>query len=127
MKRLPALHVMSVTLLAAAGCASVPASQIGQTAGTIIGAAVAPGVGAPVGAAIGMLGGMLVQGRIDQHVETRERRELADQLGQPASAGAPGASAQFQGQAVRVWVDETVVNGRIVPAHFDVQHLHSSS
>ena len=104
------------------GCAAVPPAQVGQTAGTIAGAALAPGIGAPVGAFIGMVAGMLVQGQVDKATEKRERRELGDQLrAPPAAAGAEDSGPQ--GTPVRVWVDETVRDGRQVPGHFDVRHL----
>ena len=104
------------------GCAAVPPAQVGQTAGTIAGAAIAPGIGAPVGALIGMVAGMLVQGHVDKATETRERRELGDQLRTtPADAGAEDSS--LQGTPVRVWVDEAVRQGRLVAGHFDVRYL----
>ena len=106
----------------AAGCAAVPPAQVGQTAGTIAGAALAPGIGAPVGAFIGMVAGMLVQGQVDKATEKRERRELGDQLRTtPAAAGAEDSGPQ--GTPVRVWVDETVRQGRMVAGHFDVRYL----
>lgn len=117
--------LLSASLVCAAGCASIPASQVGQTLGTVVGAVVAPGVGAPVGAAIGLIGGMLVQGRIDKVTETRERKELGDQLGQPASSVQTADTTPSSGDAMRVWVDEAVENGRVIPAHFDVHNLRS--
>ena len=115
------LLVAVASAVLAAGCAAVPPAQVGQTAGTIAGAAIAPGIGAPVGALIGAVAGMLVQGRMDKATETRERRELGGEL-RTAQAG-PGSPEAPQGAPVRVWVDEAVQGGRLVPGHFDVRYL----
>ena len=98
-------------------------AQVGQTAGTIAGAAIAPGVGAPFGALVGLLAGMVVQGKVDQATEKRERRELGDQLavGTPPPA-APRADAP-QGEPTRVWVDETAHDGRLAAGHFEIRYL----
>ena len=106
-----------------AGCAGVPPTQVGQTAGTIAGAAIAPGIGAPLGALVGLLAGMLVQGQVDKATETRERKELSQELGR-SSASMPGeAGSAPQGEPTRVWADETVRNGRLVPGHFEVRMI----
>jgi hypothetical protein len=113
--------ILLVSLLSV-GCAGLPPAQIGQAAGTIAGMAIVPGVGAPVGALVGVLAGMLVQREMDQVVEQRERRELGEQLAAgPQPAAAPPASQP--GEPMRVWVDETVQNGRVVAGHFDVRYL----
>ena len=104
------------------GCAGVSPAQVGQTTGTIAGAAIVPGVGAPIGALVGLLAGMVVQGHVDKVTEKKERKELGEQLASgsqpPSEEGAPP-----QGQATRVWVDETVQGGRLVAGHFDVRYL----
>ncbi|MBI3330512.1 MAG: hypothetical protein HYZ96_00200 [Candidatus Omnitrophica bacterium] len=103
------------------GCAGVSPSQMGQTAGTIAGAAIAPGVGAPLGALVGLLAGMLVQGKIDQATEKRERKELGEQMTVGSRAAQPaGANASPQGEPVRVWVDEGVSDGRLIAGHFAI-------
>jgi hypothetical protein len=108
--------------MTAAGCAAVPPAQIGQTAGTLAGGVIAPGIGAPIGALVGALAGMLVQGQVDKATETRERRELGDQLQAPS--GGAGADAEApRGVPVRVWVDESMKDGRRIAGHFDVRHL----
>jgi len=106
----------------AGGCANVPPAQVGQAAGTIAGGAIIPGIGAPVGALVGLLAGMLVQGHVDRTTETRERKELGDQLTTARPAGSQEA-ASADGQSIRVWVDETVKNGRLVAGHFDVRYV----
>ena len=102
------------------GCAGLSPAQVGQTAGTIAGAAIIPGIGAPVGALVGLLAGMVVQGEVDKVTEKRERttlgQELANGIPSPAASTPPG-------DMTRVWVDETIHNGRLVPGHFD---LHSA-
>lgn len=112
----------AAALWCAAGCAAVPPAQVGQTAGTIAGAVIAPGVGAPIGAFIGAAVGMLVQGQMDKATEKRERQELGAQL-QTGSQPSGGEAAAPPGSPVRVWVDETVLDGRQVPGHFDVRYL----
>ena len=109
-------------IVVSSGCAAMPPAQLGQTAGTIIGAAIAPGLGPPLGALAGMLAGLLVQGEVDKVTETHERRTLSDEL-----ATGPSPSAQepepARGAPTRVWVDETLKNGRLMAGHFDVRSL----
>jgi hypothetical protein len=105
-----------------AGCANIPPAQVGQTAGTIAGAAIAPGVGAPLGALVGTVAGMIFQGHIDKVTEGRERQELGGQL-RPGPAGPGEPDTAPAGAPMRVWVDETVQDGRLVAGHFDSRLL----
>jgi hypothetical protein len=100
------------------GCAGLSPAQIGQTAGTLAGGAIVPGIGAPVGALVGLLAGIIVQGHVDKVTERRERQTLGQELagGPVANPSAPPPAGQL-----RVWIDETVRNGRLVPGHFDVR------
>lgn len=112
-------------LLCLGGCAAFPPAQAGQTVGTIIGSAIAPGVGAPLGALVGLVAGMFVQHEVDQAVERKERVDLGQQLAQrPLRPGqAPGSAAlSTPGQMAgvgRVWVDETLRDGKLIPGHFE--------
>lgn len=117
-------HVLvgMMALLAVGGCAGVSPVQVGQTAGTVAGSAIAPGVGAPLGALVGLLTGMVVQGRIDQATEKRERRELGEQLAR-APLQSPAAAAPAPGTPTRVWVDETVQEGRLIAGHFETRNI----
>ncbi len=106
------------------GCAGISPSQVGQTVGTIAGSAIAPGVGAPLGALVGLLAGLFVQGEVDKVTETRERKELSEQLAVGSGPAPPAeASTPPQGEPVRVWVDETVLDGRLIAGHFDTRHI----
>ena len=120
MRRRFFIGVIGMTLLG--GCAGIPPAQVGQAAGTIAGSAVAPGIGAPVGALLGLLAGMLVQGEVDKVVEKRERKTLGEQL---ATGPAPASeeAGPPQGDPIRVWVDETVRDGRLIAGHFEARHL----
>lgn len=109
-------------ILASGGCSTMPPAQVGQTAGTIIGSAIAPGIGPPLGALAGMLVGLLVQGEVDKVTEKHERKTLSDQLSTGPSPG-DQEPAPTQGTPTRVWVDETVENGRLMAGHFDVRYL----
>lgn len=106
-------------LIISSGCATAPAA-ISQAAGMLAAAAGAPGVAMP----ITLLTGLVLQSQIDKATETRERRELSDQMAGSVQAPlvrvTPGVPA---GQPERVWVDETVRDGRRIAAHFDVQRL----
>ena len=104
------------------GCAAVSPVQVGQTAGTIAGSMIAPGVGAPIGALAGLLAGMVIQGQVDKVVEKRERKELGQELGKGPDAASEGTGPP-RGQQTRVWVDETVQNGRRQEGHFDTRYL----
>jgi hypothetical protein len=112
--------LMGLSLLAMTGCATLHPQAVGQTLGTIAGAAVAPGIGAPVGALIGLLTGTLLQGEFNRVVAKQERIELGEQLKtRPAGtvlANEPGPA----GTTTRVWIDETVRDGRVVLGHYDV-------
>lgn len=120
------------SLMLATGCASVSPLHAGQTLGTIVGAAIAPGIGAPIGAIVGMLAGMVVQQEADKVTERRERKDLGEQLatgprlpaGATASSAPPAGGAALQGEPMRVWVDETVQEGRLIAGHFDVRYLY---
>jgi len=109
--------VIAASLLLS-GCAGLSPAQIGQTAGIIAGGAIAPGIGAPVGALVGLLAGMIVQGHVDKVTERHERQTLGQELATGPVADPPATPPLAQ---VRVWVDETVRNGRLVPGHFDVR------
>ncbi len=110
-----------LVLVLVSGCSGMSATQLGHTVGTIAGSALAPGVGAPVGALVGLMTGMLVQGQVDKATEHRERQTLSEQM----SSRVPGAprAALATGDSVRVWVDETVREGRVLAGHFDVRYL----
>ena len=113
---------MLLLVALASGCASFPPSQAGYTAGAIAGAAIAPGVGAPLGGLVGLLAGMVMEGQMEKANEKHERKTLADQLG----GGPAGAATAMPSQVTRVWVDETVQNGRHTDGHFDAQTLPAS-
>ena len=113
-------------LLAAslAGCASVAPTQVGQMMGTIAGSVAAPGVGGPLGGLVGLLAGMVVQGQVDRVTERRERVELGNQMETPSSPGAAAPAPQApQGEPTRVWVDEHLLDGRLVAGHFEQRYL----
>ncbi|MBI4343086.1 MAG: hypothetical protein HY599_06935 [Candidatus Omnitrophica bacterium] len=112
----------TLAALLASGCAGVPPAQVIQTAGTILGSAIAPGVGAPIGSLVGLLTGLVVQGQVDKANQKHERKDLSDRLGAGDAAHRVEASAT-PGEPVRVWVDETVQDGRLVAGHFDVRQL----
>jgi hypothetical protein len=103
--------------LLVSGCASMSAVQVGQTAGAIAGAAALPGVGTPLGSVLGMLVGLVVQQHVDQVTETRERRDLAQQL-DPRAMPLP-AYVPLTGEPMRVWVDERVEHGKVLAGHFE--------
>ena len=104
------------------GCAGISPAHMGQTMGTIAGAAIAPGIGAPIGALAGLLAGLVVQGEVDKVTEKRERKELNEELAASSPPTSEGDTPS-QGETVRVWVDETVQNGRLVSGHFDTRYI----
>ena len=108
-------------VLSLSGCAGVSPVQVGQTAGTIAGGAIAPGVGAPFGALVGLLAGMVVQGKVDQATEQRERKELKEQWVRGPRATAEALSPE--GVPTRVWADETVQEGRLITGHFETRSI----
>ena len=116
------LSAVVAALIGLGGCAGISPVQVGQTAGTITGAVIAPGVGASLGALVGMVAGMVVQGEMDRTTARKERIDLGRQLaGSPATDQPP--EEPLQGTPTRVWVDETLQNGRLIPGHFDTRLL----
>ena len=115
--------VLLAGVLLSSGCAAMPPAQLGQTAGTILGAAIAPGIGPPLGALAGLLTGMLVQGQVDRATEKGERQTLAEQLASSSPSVVPEAPPASQGQPIRVWVDETLRDGRLVAGHFETRSI----
>ena len=114
----------ALSLLLCGGCAAMSAVQIGQTAGTIAGAAAAPGLGAPLGAALGSLLGLALQHQMDHVTETRERKELSEQLGAASSASRQRqAPIPPTGTPTRVWVDEATQDGHVLAGHFETRPL----
>ena len=103
------------------GCAGVSPVQVGQMVGTIAGSAVLPGAGGPVGSLVGLLAGMVVQGEVDKSTEKRERKDLNQQLADDTVSSEQAAPPL--GEPTRVWVDETVQNGRVIPGHFESRVL----
>ena len=111
-------------LVVATGCAGMGPQQLGQVVGTVAGNVIAPGIGAPIGGLFGLLTGMVVQKKVDQVTETRERVELGDQLKKsPGSLAAAQAQAAFGGPATRVWVDETWRDGRLIAGSFEERYI----
>ena len=97
---------------------------MGQTIGTIAGSAIAPGIGGPIGSLVGLAAGLIVQGEVDKVTEKKERKELSQQLGGSADSTLAAASeSPPQGQPVRVWVDETAKDGRLIAGHFDARSI----
>ena len=94
----------ALSLLLCGGCAAMSAVQICQT-----------------------LGGLLVvalQHQMDQVTESRERKELSEQLG-AGSSGSPQHQALIPptGTPTRVWVDEATQDGRVLAGHFETRPL----
>ena len=114
--------VIGIGMIVLAGCAGVSPSQVGQTAGSIAGAAIAPGVGMPLGALLGTLAGVLVEHRIDEVREQKERVDLSRELGRPAAPTTASQTTQA-GRPTRVWVDEYLAQGRLIPGHFESRFL----
>ena len=122
MKRGLLVGVVSLTILS--GCAGVSPVQMGQTAGTILGAAIAPGAGAPLGSLVGLLAGMVIQGEVDKVTEKHERKTLSDELGaSPTQIGKGPEATPPQGEPTRVWVDESMKDGRLIAGHFDTRDI----
>ncbi len=108
---------------AAGGCAVFAPQQIGQIVGTIAGAVAAPGLGAPLGSLLGTLAGLAVQKQVDTVTERKERVDLARDLQPKTAAAAASSAAGPAGVPTRVWVDETLRDGRVIAGHFDVHAL----
>jgi heme O synthase-like polyprenyltransferase len=101
------------------GCANISPAYACHAVGNIIGVA----FGTPLGPLGGMLAGMVLERQMDTHTENTERRKLSEALAGPPAQAPGGAALAAAGEPVRVWVDETVQEGRTIPGHFDVRSL----
>lgn len=111
-------------LVLVAGCAAMPPQQLGQVMGTVAGSVIAPGIGAPIGGLVGLLTGMVVQKKVDQVTEQRERVELGEQLKTRPLGSPDGVVSQaFSGLPTRVWVDEIWRGGRVIAGSFEERYI----
>ncbi|MBI4341278.1 MAG: hypothetical protein HY598_03255 [Candidatus Omnitrophica bacterium] len=101
---------------------TISPTQIGQTVGAIAGSAIAPGVGTQLGSLAGILAGMVAQGQIDKATEKKERRTLGEQMANGSQAPAAAGETPV-GPLALVWVDETVIDGRVIAGRFESRHL----
>ena len=124
MRAIPQM-LLAATLIGAVGCAALPsASQAGNTVGSIAGSLIAPGVGMPIGALVGTVLGMVIDGQVDKVRERKEQGELARQLASmPAPAGGGLEPAIIGGTPTRVWVDESLTEGRVIAGRFEVRTI----
>ena len=118
MKRLGIVSGFALALATTAGCSGMSASQAGQAIGSVVGSAIAPGIGTTLGALAGTLAGLVVDQEVDKAREKKERVDLGHQLNASSSLASTETPA---GQSTRVWVDETVQNGRVLAGHFEVR------
>lgn len=115
---------LSASLLLSAGCANVMPHQAGQTIGAILGGAIAPGIGVPMGSVLGTMAGLIVKREMDRVDEKRERVDLGGSVKPGDAPGALASAASLApGLPARVWVDETVHDGRMIAGHYDVRPL----
>lgn len=114
-------------ILALTGCASVRPQELGHLVGTMAGGLLGGPPGAALGSLLGVALGGAVDRQIDQQQQKKERQVLAERMKQPSTVQ-PGTHAAIAspGELERVWVDEQVVNGRLVPGHFEVRPLVAS-
>lgn len=115
--------VLCIGFLVLPGCATLHPQALGQTIGTIVGAAVAPGVGAPVGAIVGLLTGTLLQRSVDKVTAKYERADLGQRLNTPSDGTVLTRDPGSVGAPTRVWVDETVMDGRVIAGRFDTWQI----
>ena len=119
-----------------AGCAGMSPVESGYVLGSIAGGAAAGPAGAAIGSAVGSLAGVMVAKPLEQHREKQERQQLQNQLGAPpvgaasASMAPPAeppatdvAVAPGGGVVTRVWVDERLERGHVLPGHFEARAL----
>lgn len=117
------LVVGLVGILAIAGCAAVSPTQVGQATGSLAGGAIAPGIGMPIGALVGTLAGLVIEHQLDKAREQKERGELSQQLQAPLASHAAMHGRPPLGEPTRVWVDETIGNGRLMAGHFELRTI----
>ena len=99
--------------------------QLGQVVGTVAGNVIAPGIGAPIGGLVGLLTGMVMQKKVVDEKEQRERVELGEQLHtrSPDSLSSAEGQAMLSGLPTRVWVDEAWRDGRVIAGAFAERYI----
>jgi outer membrane lipoprotein SlyB len=107
-----------VAFLFTCGCASVSPTQAGHTAGAFIGGVILPGIGMPIGTAVGYLAGLVVEKKIDEDRDKKEKVELSQKLQDPPESSniSSNLSAEYPG---RIWIDEQVHEGKLIAGHFE--------
>ena len=127
-----------LSAIALSGCASVSPQEIGYLIGALAGGAVGSAPGAAAGALLGTAAGSLIAKPIEHAQEEKERQSLQQQLSGPpgsvaaATAQVPpmttSATAQVDtSHPQRVWIDEQVISGRVMPGHFDARYTPARS
>lgn len=114
-----------VLVLAAltAGCSSMSAQEAGYVLGSIAGGVFGSAPGAAAGALLGTAAGSLIAKPMEHAREKKERASLEERL-RTSPDGTPLAAAPVMTAAVdttrpqRIWIDEQVIDGRVMPGHF---------
>ena len=118
--------MFGIAAIAASGCAhGVTGAGIGHVVGGAAGL-IAPPL-APVGAILGYVMGASVdqwlantpEAKAREADRQRQERQLLDQQ----MVGGFGPAGGQPGEPVRVWIDETLHDGRLVAGHFGSQTL----
>ena len=99
--------------------------EAGYVLGALAGGAIGSAPGAAAGALLGTAAGSLISKPIDAARERKERQGLEDRLNAPATASATAppldttpSVAPRTASSERVWIDEQIIGGRVVPGHF---------
>ncbi|GEM_PF-3020252 len=110
--------ILSALLLG--GCATINPQEVGYIIGTIAGAALGSAPGAAIGALAGTAAGALLAQPIEAAREKKERQSLQQRLETgPTAPTAPAAATMASAQHTeRIWIDEQLIDGRLIPGHF---------
>lgn len=141
-KRRTAIGMLLASCTAVAGCADFANTRNFAAVGTVLGAGAGVAIGAAtghvtegvlIGAGLGGLGGGLAGSQMENYQRKKVERELLQGVQQDMLSVADPIAGKGPGrweiarrpkwvdtsQKRRVWVEEKVVDGKLIPAHFE--------
>ena len=133
--RLCRVFWISVTMAGMLGCANMSPQEAGYMLGAIAGGTLASAPGAMAGALLGTAAGALIAKPLETARQEKERQtlqqrlETADGATTPSIAAAPQQPTFDFSKPQRIWIDEQLMEGRVIPGHFTdrFEALHTAT
>lgn len=107
-----------IVLIVLSGCASLQPKEVGYFIGNVAGMLLGGTPGAAAGSLLGVAVGQMIDRQIDKQQEQKERTVLTERITQTPGDPEQGSKARLS-DVERVWVDEQMVDGHLIPGHFE--------